>query len=155
MPLDNDGIRRLLLELSTVQGVDGNIFWRAFDQCNCGKYFMKAFLNRVHGPLCPTWPYEDTPAPLEAWASSRFSFTQNQNTCSSVKRLNCRIHTFSHSLFLFTFRSRGTIERLNCRTYTILHLLSLLLSLSAHRYLSPLMTRLLRTKGVIRARLYK
>jgi hypothetical protein len=61
-PLNDDGVQHILSALSTVDGVDGELFWQAFDQCNCNRYFTKGFLNGVHGPQCPIWPYDDTPA---------------------------------------------------------------------------------------------
>jgi hypothetical protein len=62
VPLNADGIMQLFSVLSTDDGVGGELFWSAFDQCNCGQYFLKGFLNAIHGPGCPTWPYIDTPA---------------------------------------------------------------------------------------------
>ena len=63
IPLNNDEIGGVLSGLSTIDGINSDVFWCAFDQCNCGQFFTKAFLHSVHGPLCPTWPYIDTPAP--------------------------------------------------------------------------------------------
>ncbi|KIJ33793.1 hypothetical protein M422DRAFT_264256 [Sphaerobolus stellatus SS14] len=36
-------------------GVSHEVFWMLMDRCNCGRYFTKDYLHRVHGPDCIHW----------------------------------------------------------------------------------------------------
>lgn len=52
--------------LSSDIGIAPEKFWKAFDSCNCGRYFTKEALHYNHGPLCPQWPYMDVPHDTES-----------------------------------------------------------------------------------------
>jgi hypothetical protein len=67
-PLYGVEAKMVMNELHAIrgQGLTWDKFWTLYDQCNCGHFFSKAILYNVHGPICPLWPYTDTPqAPPE------------------------------------------------------------------------------------------
>ena len=53
-------------QLATI-GVSPETFWRAYDQCNCGRFFTKETLHYFHGPQCTQWPYVDTPSDISTF----------------------------------------------------------------------------------------
>jgi hypothetical protein len=58
-PLTGADLIAALKALVSPDGLEGPLFWRAFDQCNCGAWITKEYLHTVHGPSCLTWEYFD------------------------------------------------------------------------------------------------
>ncbi|KAF8513688.1 hypothetical protein JB92DRAFT_3164707 [Gautieria morchelliformis] len=56
-PLCGPELEEVVARLRSNEGVDAVTFWKAFDQCNCTRFFRKEALHSVHGPNCAMWIY--------------------------------------------------------------------------------------------------
>ncbi|KIJ24413.1 hypothetical protein M422DRAFT_274831 [Sphaerobolus stellatus SS14] len=54
-PLTQEETSFYLESLQQPEGVHHWIFWQLVDRCNCGRYYTKEYLHRVHGLQCIHW----------------------------------------------------------------------------------------------------
>jgi hypothetical protein len=74
-PLRGSDLEEVLKAMGSVDRVSPQLFWRAVDKCECGKYFTKEALHDKHSKACMYWQNTN---PLSPSSSSYCSTSDNQ-----------------------------------------------------------------------------